>query len=581
QALLVLDGEWGLWKHNLSSVMCDEWVTEDAIAHCNPQGMVTSLYLMGTTLNGSHLCNIRRFTALTTLVIGKPPWDSQWIGADYDVPTGDYDYSSDPYVEPNPTDSIPVNQSTMGPPVMQGSMDDLSCLAPLTRLQTLSLTNLNLTAGELPSSLSALTSLRHLDLSFLRITRLPQWISSLSRLAYLDVTGSFDVHLIAPFPTEWMALTGLAALRVGLNGFTGSIPSTISALTALSNLDLHYNSLLGSIPAGISNLTSLQYLQLSHNNLAGAVPALDLAHFVDLSHNHLTTMPPNIGSSEINLSHNDLKGSVPAYGFYQLNNIDLSYNPLNEISDALFLDYSVAVVDSLNFGSCNFSGPFPWLPALRFINIDVSNNSFTGPFPDVLLNVDAFSYLTNINLSHNNFTGSLSPMIYEMTLLETLNISHNRFSGAVPSDAWALSSLKSLSMAHNQLEGPLPNQMGFVKLTVLELQGNAFSGPLPDLAHWKFTSLLVLDVSDNQLNGSLPDSISRFVTLQHLGIGGNKLSGPIPAGLGRLIELTSLNISGTRLTCPADGSKCVVQQASNSSFCRLCSSFCSSCTPRL
>ncbi|CAI5483163.1 unnamed protein product [Closterium sp. Yama58-4] len=201
--------------------------------------------------------------------IGLPPMDASMFDADYAVPTEPVDVPAvewmpqpypDPYVEEDYPADMPVNQSSMGPPVMQGSMDDLSCLAPLTRLQTLTLTNLNLTAGELPSTLSALTSLRHLDLSFLHITRLPQWISTLSRLTYLDVTGSFDVHRVAPFPTEWMALTGLSTLRAGLNGFTGSIPSTISALTALTDLDVSDNNLNGSLPDSITRLASLQHL---------------------------------------------------------------------------------------------------------------------------------------------------------------------------------------------------------------------------------------------------------------------------------------------------------------------------------
>ncbi|CAI5493735.1 unnamed protein product, partial [Closterium sp. Naga37s-1] len=224
--------------------------------------------LMGAALNGSHLCNISRLTALTTLSIGLPPMDASMIEADYSVPTEPAEMpavestpqpSPDPYVEDYPTD-MPMNHSSMGPPVMQGSMDDLSCLVPLTRLQTLTLANLNLTAGELPSSLSALTSLTHLDLSFLRITRLPQWISSLSKLAYLDVTGNLDVHRTAPFPTEWMAFTGLVSLQAGLNGFTGSIPSTISALTNLTDLDVRDNQLNASLPDSISRLASLQHL---------------------------------------------------------------------------------------------------------------------------------------------------------------------------------------------------------------------------------------------------------------------------------------------------------------------------------
>ncbi|CAI5970122.1 unnamed protein product [Closterium sp. NIES-64] len=87
------------------------------------------------------------------------------------------------------------------------------------------------------------------------------------------------------------------------------------------------------------------------------------------------------------------------------------------------------------------------------------------------------------------------------------------------------------------------------------------------------------DVSDNQLNGSLPDSISCLASMQQLGFGGNNLNGPIPASLGSLVNLTSLNVSGTGLTCPVEGSKCVVQQRNTTSFCHLCFSFCSSCTP--
>ncbi|CAI5493753.1 unnamed protein product, partial [Closterium sp. Naga37s-1] len=111
------------------------------------------------------------------------------------------------------------------------------------------------------------------------------------------------------------------------------------------------------------------------------------------------------------------------------------------------------------------------------------------------------------------------------------NVSHNRFSGVVPRGFWTMGSLEILAMAHNQLQGSLPS--------ILDS-----------------TALTALDVSENQLHGSLPDSISRLASLQ------------------------LLNVSGTGLTCPAEGSKCVVKQRNSTSFCRLCFSFCSSCSPR-
>ncbi|CAI5520348.1 unnamed protein product, partial [Closterium sp. Naga37s-1] len=318
--------------------------------------------------------------------------------------------------------------------------------------------------------------------------------------------------------------------------------------------ELYFNSLSGSIPAGISNnLTSLVYLGLSFNNLTGVVPATSaFLETIDLSHNHFTRVLTDINAYVIKLSHNDIRRLPPIKGSVLIiRELDLSYNPLSKGLDDLFwMDPPDELV--LNLGSCNFSGPFPFTPI-------------------------GFKLL---NLSHNNFTGPLPPEMAAQKLLETLNISHNQFYGVVPSAFWDLTGLVSLFMAHNQLEGPLAAALFAPGLAVFEVQGNAFSGSLPDFASWKLPSLILLDVSDNQLSGSIPDSISRFVTLQHLGLGGNNLSGPIPATLGRLLSLTSLNVSGTGLTCPADGSKCVVQQGNTTSFCRLCSSFCSSCTPR-
>ncbi|CAI5493748.1 unnamed protein product, partial [Closterium sp. Naga37s-1] len=382
QALLAMDRAWGLWNHNISNVFCDEW---GDIVTCNRQGMVTSLYvysenanavlesrvvpaaitalsalqkldLSGVAVSGSLPCSISRLTALQTLNVGMPQFH-----VDIYIPylLGD-----------DPTDILSI-QSSMIPPVI-------------------ALMSLNLTTGKLPSSLSALTSLRTLDLRFLSMTHLPQWISSLSRLSQLDVTGNFDVHRSAPFPTEWMALSGLRTLRAGLNGFTGTIPSTISALTNLTELELYFNNLSGSIPAGINNnLTSLIYLGLSFNNLTGVVPATSaFLQTLDLSHNHLTRVLTNINAYVIKLSHNDIRRLPPIEGSVLIiRELDLSYNPLSKGLDDLFwMNRPDELV--LNLGSCNFSGPFPFTP-IEFKLLDVSNNHFTRPIPDCLLYSEA------------------------------------------------------------------------------------------------------------------------------------------------------------------------------------------------
>ncbi|CAI5465788.1 unnamed protein product [Closterium sp. Yama58-4] len=269
---------------------------------CNQDGMVTGLNLVGMYLDGTLSCSISRLTALQSLRIGEPQADL-------------FPYA---YLTNTPTDLLSLS------------------IEPL-----------------------------HLDLSFLPITRLPQWIASLSKLTYLDVTGNLIVHRSAPFPTEWMALTRLKSLRAGLNGFTGSIPSTISALTALTNLELYGNNISGSIPAGISKLLKLNSLALGFNNLTGAVPGITRAplSYLQLQGNTLSGSLPNFASWKtpllriLNVSDNQLSGSLP-----------------DSISH-------LTLLQTLGLGGNNLSGVISaslgGLPVLTYLN--VSGTGLTSP----------------------------------------------------------------------------------------------------------------------------------------------------------------------------------------------------------
>ncbi|GJP47173.1 hypothetical protein CLOM_g6399 [Closterium sp. NIES-68] len=131
---------------------------------------------------------------------------------------------------------------------------------------------------------------------------------------------------------------------------------------------------------------------------------------------------------------------------------------------------------------------------------DVSNNSFTGPFPSAILQSP---YYYNLNLSANNFSGLLPPQVTSLTVITSLSLSHNQLQGSLPV-AHLSSSLVSLQCI---------------------LRASPGRGYLEHIRP--------------------PDA-------EHLWLG---------------------------LSCPADGSKCVVQQSNATSFCRLCFSLCSSCTP--
>lgn len=184
--------------------------------------------------------------------------------------------------------------------------------------------------GQIPLWLSKLTKLKILDLSSNQLTgSIPSWISRLHFLFFLDISSN---RLLGDIPTALMKMTMLqaemnaekldpeflelpiywtpsrqyrllgafpAALHLGNNKFTGTIPPEIGQMKMLMYLNFSSNSLSGEIPQEICNLTSLQVLDFSNNQLTGAFPStLSELHFL----------------STFNVSYNELEGPVPTGG---------------------------------------------------------------------------------------------------------------------------------------------------------------------------------------------------------------------------------------------------------------------------
>ncbi len=100
-------------------------------------------------------------------------------------------------------------------------------------------------------------------------------------------------------------------------------------------------------------MSSAKTVDLSHNaitSLAGKSASAGLARggTVDLSYNRLTALKDpgvlnNAESSHLNFSHNNItdiqKGFFKTDSFAYLFSIDLSYNPLTNISEGAFSSY--------------------------------------------------------------------------------------------------------------------------------------------------------------------------------------------------------------------------------------------------
>ncbi|XP_046889492.1 p53-induced death domain-containing protein 1 [Hypomesus transpacificus] len=113
----------------------------------------------------------------------------------------------------------------------------------------------------LPSSLTSLSLLKHLDLSFNTLSSFPLCLVSLPHLSSLLLSH----NQLTTLPPDIGKLSSLSYLTL-LGNQLVSVPQSLGQLKTLQNLDLSYN-FLQSLPEQIGALEALVKLQLSHNNL--------------------------------------------------------------------------------------------------------------------------------------------------------------------------------------------------------------------------------------------------------------------------------------------------------------------------
>ncbi|RZC73023.1 hypothetical protein C5167_048502 [Papaver somniferum] len=290
-----------------------------------------------------------------------------------------------------------------------------------------------------------------------------------------------------------------------------SLPSFLGSLHNLRYLNLSRSFDSVENIQWLSNLSSLQYLGMSYIDLENA------------SSNwfHTVTMIPSL--LELHLRYCNLYPNFPSISYSNLTSLkvlDLSYTGLNSTLPEWF--YNLISIEKL----------------------DIHYNNFRGTISEAISNL---VNLTNLDISSNDFEGEIPETLGNLCNLQSLDLSDNYFKGEVyflanPSSCIG-SSLTLISLNGNQFSGPLPEKLGsFKNLEYLSFMSNSFSGPIPS-SLGELSSLKMLNGFFNKLNGSLPESFGRLSKLRILRLAFNALEGIISeAHFANLTSLEELEV---------------------------------------
>lgn len=366
-----------------------------------------------------------------------------------------------------------------------------------------------------------LSGLEQLDLSYNKITKIPQYITVLQGLSLLTLTGNAIEEWISPIPQ------GVS------KEFNQSIPPEITGIHKLETL-VHINismCSLKSLPFPILQLPHLQELIMRSNELT-SLPSelcdLKLLALLDVVDNQITHLPENIGMLEC------------------LEDIYLDNNQLSSLPESIGDIEELKMMSLLSNQLSSFPSSFSKLNKLR--HIWLKGNNFSQISSKLFSQIDSKQTLIglrDISLRKNRLVefpdfGSCKPNIVLLDLSENMITT-------LPEFISEMVSLEELSLSGNQIR-EIPSGIGaLLELTMLNLSFNELT-ELPDSIS-DLNRLTSFQISYNKIK-SIP-SLEGLDLLEELCISGNHLTS-FPEGLDTLASLERCYASNNRITSLPD-----------------------------
>eukprot|EP00850_Spirogloea_muscicola_P015581 SM000121S25978 [mRNA] locus=s121:45434:65270:- [translate_table: standard] len=186
------------------------------------------------------------------------------------------------------------------------------------------------------------------------------------------------------------------------------------------------------------------------------------------------------------------------------------------------------------------------------VKLDLMDMKLAGELP-AAAGLGDLGELVRLYLSRNALTGAIpGGELARMSRLQVLHLDGNNFTGPLPNELGDCKNLRVLDVNSNpRLTGAVPSSLGCLKrLYFLYLSHSGLSGPLPpELGNATALTTLDVELLPPGLTGPIPAELGQLSRLRTLRLRYNSLTGPIPATLANCSELLGyLHLSDNPLT---------------------------------